>query len=416
MLNIGAKIKELRKERKMTLAQVAGDRITKGMLSLIENGKAQPSMESLQHIAKQLDIDVSELMQTENHQQMKELYRDVEIKRLALNKEHDDKKINEKVLELYHLIHPFHENGSLKGATFEEVRIYEVYLTMRYFAKMDLSEKPFVKLVRMYEQVHGYSKILKIFGRMGNIKFLENNYAEGLHYLHEGEKYIEKYGDLIDDLEKLDLYYNITVSYAALNDDVQMEKYLEIALKLAKEKKIVYRLNDFYRFLFFIHCSKEEGEKASYYLKKIRAFAEIMEDPNETLMEQLVTLLYINQIEKDYEKTVATRFDTNFALEGVSYSADIFFNGQYGYAYYMLERYEEALQTLKDIEIVEYNQHPIDLSMMYRAFAVRALCYFKLGDKENAKRDILYAMDGVKDLKVTKEIQFIIDAYEEIKK
>lgn len=92
MLNIGAKIKELRKERKMTLAQVAGDRITKGMLSLIENGKAQPSMESLQHIAKQLDIDVSELMQTENHQQMKELYRDVEIKRLALNKEHDDKK------------------------------------------------------------------------------------------------------------------------------------------------------------------------------------------------------------------------------------------------------------------------------------------------------------------------------------
>src|SRR5690606_30980437 len=170
--------KELRKERKMTLAQVAGDRITKGMLSLIENGKAQPSMESLQHIAKQLDIDVSELMQTENHQQMKELYRNVEVKRLALNKEHDDKKINEKVLELYHLIHPFYENGSLKGATFEEVRIYEVYLTMRYFAKMDLSEKPFAKLIRMYEQVHGYSKILKIYARMGNIKFLENQYAE----------------------------------------------------------------------------------------------------------------------------------------------------------------------------------------------------------------------------------------------
>lgn len=80
----------------------------------------------------------------------------------------------------------------------------------------------------------------------------------------------------------------------------------------------------------------------------------------------------------------------------------------------MLGQYEKALQTLKDIEILEYNQHPIDLSMMYRTFAVRALCYFKLGDKENAKRDILYAMDGVKGLKVTREIQFIIDAYEEI--
>lgn len=414
MLNIGAKIKELRKERKMTLAQVAGDRITKGMLSLIENGKAQPSMESLQHIAKQLEIDVSELMQTENYQQMKELYRDVEIKRLALNKEHDDKKINEKVLELYHLIHPLYENGSLKGTSFEEVRIYEVYLTMRYFAKMDLSEKPFAKLVGMYEQVHGYSKILKIFARMGSIKFLERNYAEGLRYLQEGEKYIEKYGDLIDDLEKLDLYYNITVSYAALNDDVQMENYLERALKLAKEKKIVYRLNDFYRFLFFTHCSKEEEEKAYYYLKKIRAFAEIMEEPNETVMEQLVTLLYTNHIEKDYEKTIATRFENTLAPEDFSYYTDIFFNGQYGYAYYMLERYEEALKTLKEVEILEYNQHPIDLAMMYRAFAVRALCHFKLGDKENAKRDILYAMDGVKDLKITTEIQFIIDAYDEI--
>lgn len=416
MLNIGAKIKELRKERKMTLAQVAGDRITKGMLSLIENGKAQPSMESLQHIAKQLGIDVAELMQTKDQLKMKELYREVEIKRLALNKEHDDKKMNEKVLELYQLIHPFYENGSLKGASFEEVRIFEVYLTMRYLAKMDLSEKPFAKLAGMYEQVHGYSKILNIFSRMGNIKFLERNYAEVLRYLHEGEKYIEKYGDLIDDLEKLDLYYNITVSYAALNDDVQMENYLERALKLAKEKKIVYRLNDFYRFLFFIHCSKEEGEKASYYLKKIRAFAEIMEEPSETIMEQLVTLLYTNQIEKDYEKTISTRYENTFTSEEFPYNTDIFFNGEYAFAYYMLERYEEALQTLKEIEILEYNQHPIDLAMMYRSFAVRALCYYKLGDKENAKRDILYAMDGVKDLKVTKEIQFIIDAYDEIMK
>lgn len=416
MLNIGVKIKELRKERKMTLAQVAGDRITKGMLSLIENGKAQPSMESLQHIAKQLGIDVAELMQTKDQLKMKELYREVEIKRLALNKEHDDKKLNEKVLELYQLIHPFYENGSLKGASFEEVRIFEVYLTMRYLAKMDLSEKPFAKLAGMYEQVHGYSKILNIFSRMGNIKFLERNYAEVLRYLHEGEKYIEKYGDLIDDLEKLDLYYNITVSYAALNDDVQMENYLERALKLAKEKKIVYRLNDFYRFLFFIHCSKEEGDKASYYLKKIRAFAEIMEEPSETIMEQLVTLLYTNQIEKDYEKTISTRYENTFTSEEFPYNTDIFFNGEYAFAYYMLERYEEALQTLKEIEILEYNQHPIDLAMMYRSFAVRALCYYKLGDKENAKRDILYAMDGVKDLKVTKEIQFIIDANDEIMK
>lgn len=416
MLNIGAKIKELRKERKMTLAQVAGDRITKGMLSLIENGKAQPSMESLQHIAKQLDIDVSELMQTENHQQMKELYRDVEKMSSALNKEYDKKKFNEKALALYHKIDPYIQDGCLKGTTFEEVRVYEAYLSMCYHTKIDLSEKPFAKLVGMYEQVHAYSKILNIYDRMASIKFLERDYSNALDYLFEGEKYIEKYGDLIDDIEKLDLYYNITVISAALNEDALVEHYLEIALKLSKEKKIFYRLNEFYRFLFFIHCSKEEGERAFYYLKKMRAFVEIIEDPAETVMEQILTLFYTNQIEKDYEKTVATRFDRFELPEDYYYDADFFFNGEYGLAYFMLGRYEEALDYLKGLEILGNNQHPIDLSMMYRAFAVRALCYFKLGDKENAKRDILYAMDGVKDLKVTKEIQFIIDAYEEIMK
>ena len=414
MLNIGAKIKELRKERKMTLAQVAGDRITKGMLSLIENGKAQPSMESLQHIAKQLNIDVSELMQTEDHHQIKELYQDVEKKRLALFKEYNEKKFNEKVIELYNTIFPFVENGSLKGTTFEEVRIYDAYLSMRYHAKIDLSEKPFAKLVQMYEQVHAYSKILTIFDRMAGIKFLERNYIEALQYLFEGEKYIDKYGDLIDDIEKLDLYYNITVMSAAINDDAQVEHYIEKAFILSKEKKIFYRLNEFYRFLFFIHCSKEEGEKAFYYLKKMRAFVEIMEEPAETVMEQILSLSYTNQIEKDYEKTIATRFERNDIPGAIYYDADLFFNGEYAYAYFMLGRYEEALTYLKDIKILSNNQHPIDLAIMYRAFAVRALCQFMLGDKENAKRDILYATDGVKDLKLTKDVQFILDAHKTI--
>ena len=66
MDQLGERIKQIRKERKMTLAQVAGDRLTKGMLSLIENGKAQPSMESLQHIAGQLNVDIADLLQNDH--------------------------------------------------------------------------------------------------------------------------------------------------------------------------------------------------------------------------------------------------------------------------------------------------------------------------------------------------------------
>ncbi len=53
---IGEKIRFLRKRRKMTQAQLAGDQITRNMLSLIENGSASPSIQTLQYIADRLEI------------------------------------------------------------------------------------------------------------------------------------------------------------------------------------------------------------------------------------------------------------------------------------------------------------------------------------------------------------------------
>ena len=54
MDTLGLRIRQLRKEQKLTLEALAGNKLTKGMLSLIENGKAQPSMESLSYIAERL--------------------------------------------------------------------------------------------------------------------------------------------------------------------------------------------------------------------------------------------------------------------------------------------------------------------------------------------------------------------------
>lgn len=53
----------------------------------------------------------------------------------------------------------------------------------------------------------------------------------------EGINYIEQFGDFVGDIEKLDLYYNLMVVYAAQNNEEQSEKYLNFALKIALEKK-----------------------------------------------------------------------------------------------------------------------------------------------------------------------------------
>ena len=63
MNSLGARIRKLRKEQKLTLEALAGDRLTKGMLSQIENDKAKPSMESLEYIAERLHVKASELLE-----------------------------------------------------------------------------------------------------------------------------------------------------------------------------------------------------------------------------------------------------------------------------------------------------------------------------------------------------------------
>ncbi len=58
---IGKKIKARRKELSITQAELAGDKISRNMLSLIENGSAMPSVDTAEYIAKRLNLPLSYL-------------------------------------------------------------------------------------------------------------------------------------------------------------------------------------------------------------------------------------------------------------------------------------------------------------------------------------------------------------------
>lgn len=59
---LGQKIKKERKKRKLTQALLAGNKITRNMLSQIENGTASPSIETLEYLARELDIPLAYLL------------------------------------------------------------------------------------------------------------------------------------------------------------------------------------------------------------------------------------------------------------------------------------------------------------------------------------------------------------------
>ena len=58
-MNIGDKIKKIRKEKKITQSALAGKKITRNMLSAIERGVAKPSLETIEYIANKLDTPLA---------------------------------------------------------------------------------------------------------------------------------------------------------------------------------------------------------------------------------------------------------------------------------------------------------------------------------------------------------------------
>lgn len=414
MINIGEKIKQLRKERKMTLVQVAGDKLSKGMLSLIENGKAQPSMESLQHIARQLNVDVSELMQSKDVAELKALYVKVESLVAQLSKTYEESEQRKKSEEIYQLIEPYMIEKKLLNNTFEEIRLTENYHLMRHFLDIELDINALEQCITRYKQIQAYSKVISGYRRLGGLEFERQDYAKSIEWMLKGIHYIEQCGDFIGDIEKLDLYYNLMVVYAAQNNEEQSERYLQYALKIAQEKKILYRANDFYRYLFFIHVMKGDGEKAKYYLTKIQALSVILEDPLDIVVENLLQLTYWNTIEKAYDKVIDIQFDYADFKGTAKMQIVEFVHGEVAFAHYQLGQIEQAFLLLQDIQGPKIHHHPADATRLYRSFAVRALCYSEMNDVENAKRDILYAANGVKNYAPSIDKAFIDDAYEKI--
>lgn len=64
-MTIGEKIKTARLRKKLTQSEIAGDRITRNMLSAIESGKANPSMDTVRYLADKLQLPVSYLLSDE---------------------------------------------------------------------------------------------------------------------------------------------------------------------------------------------------------------------------------------------------------------------------------------------------------------------------------------------------------------
>ncbi|NLP49840.1 helix-turn-helix transcriptional regulator [Bacillus sp. RO1] len=404
---LGDRIRKLRKQKKMTLEAVAGSELTKGMLSLIENNKANPSMESLTYIAQQLGVDVADLMEEVSAEELRETLERVEEIFYVPFRNPD---FPDKYKLLIELIEPYIDKLS-KG--YESARLTEIYSYALQRENKPGWEALLKKASDMFDEMNISSNRTTIGIFRSTIIFMERQYDKALNTFRKERKEIEAKHAYIDPLARLDLDYNEAVYLYAVGDSKEAINTMEKALAYSKEKRIFYLTDDLYR-LAAAHALMEGNDvEKEYYLNKLRQYGEFADHASSIYFCELFTIVDLIGEKKEYAHALAKIEDCLTKDEIMNFYSP-WFNLEKAKALYYLGRYEEAWEAIKKVGMPEI-YHPIDLSNIYVKESYQALILLELGKMEEAVTSAQKAVENFEPLLDSKMKDFSKKVLEKVR-
>ncbi|TQR21477.1 helix-turn-helix domain-containing protein [Psychrobacillus vulpis] len=406
MPTLGERIRKLRKQQKMTLETLAGTELTKGMLSLIENNKANPSMESLNYIAEQLNVDVTELLEEVSSLELQEVLEKAE---LLFNKKNDD--LADEYEQLIKLVEPYVPKLT-QG--YEAARLLEMYSKCLYHTNKNNWEPLINHAATMYEQMNLTAKRGDIGIFRSARRFIVHDYKGALSILLAERAELETNPLWTDPLSRLDYDYLEATMYFAIGEYDKAIIVMENAIEYSKKNKTFYRIDDLYRLAAAHAMMNENEEKKDNYLQKLNAYSEFADDKESRVFTYFANIHYLNSYKHLYEEADAL-FKTFIEKEQVSKLFSPFFKLEKGKILYGLGQFEEAIEKFEEVVIPEILHHPIDLSIFYEKDAYVALCYFELNQQEKAIEAAAKAVENINPMPHTPYKGFIQDTYEKVK-
>ena len=219
ILSLGEKIKKLRKEKNMTLKELAGDRITAAQISHIERDKSHTSYELLEYLSERLDVSIDYLLETKEMQSKKItdnliLQSEIYIKRDALDEA--EKEIHEiiEICEEYGLSENYGKCNYLLG---------DIYLKRKDGATANFY---FEKALFYFIKNDDKKRIFQCYMNIANIYFDEEFYQVSLTNYYFAKDILEEIN--IDDLDTYkELYSKISKCYMKLNDSEKSLEFIE---------------------------------------------------------------------------------------------------------------------------------------------------------------------------------------------
>ncbi|OPJ55444.1 tetratricopeptide repeat protein [Alkalithermobacter paradoxus] len=335
ILSLGQKIKKLRKQKDLTLKELAGSRITAAQISHIERDKSYPSQDLLEYFSNKLGVTVDYLVESKEMQARK-LAINLILKGEIYIKSKDFEKAKEEIYKAIDISKEYELNENFAKAKYLLGVVY--FAEKNYEVAIDMLQQSLLSNVK----ISNIDGMIRCYIELGKIYMKEKLYKVSLSKFVQVENIFKEHDIKNYEIEK-ELYTNIAYCYMKLGDNSKSLQYAkEVEVIDEKVKNIINKGNN----LLLIGSNfldVGDYDKAKEYLNEA---VKIFEEENKK-NEQALTYLKVSKI------------------------------------YSKLQKDEEALEYIKKAYIIkrEYeDEEVVEILFEY----IKKLIHF--GDFENAKR------------------------------
>lgn len=335
ILSLGEKIKKLRKEKNMTLKELAGDRITAAQISHIERDKSHTSNELLEYLAKQLDVSVDYLLETKE-MQSKKLTDNLILQGEILIKCNDLEKAEEQLNEAIKICYKYNvldnygtcnflladinfKNGKYSEAVMsyekalhyfirnnDKEKLYKCYLNI---GKIYLIEELYKGAIFQFEFAEGILNEIKIedidtykdlYSKMAYCYIKLNNNEKSLYYINKMDE-IDIKNNLDEELNAIMLKANNLLN---MGEFEKSKEYFKKALEILDKEKNKTELASIYLTISEIYKSVGNLDKVLEYSQRVYDIKKSDED--EYMMKSLFKIIEVYM--SNYEYDMANRY------------------------------------------------------------------------------------------------------------
>lgn len=407
MDTLGQRIKIIRKNKKMTLVDVAGDQMTKGMLSLIENNKAQPSIENLHYLAKTLGVNIGELTDEVPAETLRQYLDD--LRKIA--RPHET-LTTEKALAIEELVAPIIDRLPDK---YETSQILLRYLTI--FSTLGRYEEGIEKCdeaLTLCEKLSLYPQYVEVLLIKSGLQFLSVDYEAAYATTSKAYEMVNSTYYSIDVINKIHVLYQEATFLIAINPKGMSMQSIENLIAFCHEEKIFYFYAHIIRFVAYLATMHNDDEKVAYYRDLLERYSQL--DTSEENLKYYHIFYMQYYANYDDQPQEVLKYCELFLKAPSDFS--IFASVSAGKAYYKLGEYSKAQAAFKQLKLTQSFEgvHPLDSSGIHEGFAYKALTQVTFDEIEEAKETIQLAYDLSHSIPEFRERKFIDETYEMIMK